>query len=122
VSRDLLLFLRDVETACRKIARYTEARNRDAVLTDEMRFDALLHNLQVIGEAVKRLPEDFRNRHPDLPWREIAGMRDVVAHAYFALDLDILWDAVQNDVPTLLVRVQQMIREEERPGSPEAGS
>ena len=121
MSRDLLLFLRDVETACRKIARYTEGRDRDEVFADEMRFDALLHNLHVIGEAVKKLPEDFRDRHADLPWREIAGMRDVVAHAYFALDLDILWDAVQNDVPTLLLRVQQMIREEESAGIPEAG-
>lgn len=66
------------------------------------------------NKAVKGLPEPFRDRHPDLPWREIAGMRDVVAHAYFALDLDILWDAVRNDVPTLLSRVQQMVRDEER--------
>ena len=83
-----------------------------------MRFDALLHNLHVIGEAVKKLPEDFRNLHPDLPWREIAGMRDVVAHAYFALDLDILWDAVQNDVPSLQSRVEQMMQEEPPAGPP----
>lgn len=121
MSRDLLLFLRDIENACRKIIRFTDGRARDEVLADEMRFDALLHNLQVIGEAVKGLPEPFRDGHPDLPWREIAGMRDVVAHAYFALDLDILWDAVRNDVPALLMRVQQMVRDEERaqPAEPE---
>lgn len=121
MSRDLLLFLRDIENACRKISRFTEGRTRDEVLADEMRFDALLHNLHVIGEAVKKLPEDFRDRHADLPWREIAGMRDVVAHAYFALDLDILWDAVQKDVPILLSRAQQLIREEQAgdPSDPE---
>ena len=64
-----------------------------------MRFDGILHNLQVIGEAVKNVPEDYRQRHPDIAWREIAGMRDFVAHAYFALDLDILWNALEKEVP-----------------------
>ncbi len=118
MSRDLLLFLRDIETACRKISRYTEGCTRDQVFADEMRFDALLHNLHVIGEAVKGLPEDFRHGHSDLPWREIAGMRDVVAHAYFALDLDILWDAVQNDVPALRLRVKQILEQDERTDPP----
>jgi uncharacterized protein with HEPN domain len=76
VSRDPLLFLHDIEQASRKIIRFTEGRERDEVFTDEMRFDAVLHNLHVIGEAVKQLPENFRERHPDTPWREIAGMRD----------------------------------------------
>ena len=84
------MFLQDIEQASQKIVRYTEGRERDEVFADEMRFDALLHNLHVIGEAVKRLPEAFRQRHADTPWREIAGMRDFVAHAYFALDLEIL--------------------------------
>jgi uncharacterized protein with HEPN domain len=85
---------------------------RDAVLADEMRFDAVLYNLHVIGEAVKNLPEAFRQKHEDLPWREIAGMRDFIAHAYFALDLDILWDAIRNDVPDLLSAVGRIADEE----------
>jgi uncharacterized protein with HEPN domain len=120
VSRDPRLFLDDILTAARRIVRYTDGRERDAVFADEMRFDAVLYNLHVIGEAVKNLPEDFRRRHPDLPWREIAGMRDFIAHAYFALDLEILWDAIQNDVPALRRRVERITdevsRAEEQPG------
>jgi len=110
VSRDHLLFLQDIEQAGQRIIRYTEGRERDEVYADEMRFDAVLHNLHVIGEAVKRLPETFRQRYSDVPWREIAGMRDFVAHAYFALDLEILWDAIQNDVPALARQVADIAR------------
>ncbi len=82
-----------------------------------MRFDAVLFNLHVIGEAVKKLPLDLRERHSDIAWREIAGLRDFVAHAYFALDLDILWDAIRQDVPALLSRVQEMTVQESPEGT-----
>lgn len=78
--RDLLLFLQDIEQASSRIVRYTAGQSRDEVFTDDMRFDAVLHNLHVIGEAVKNLPEPFREAHPEVAWREIAGMRDFVAH------------------------------------------
>ena len=74
-----------------------------------MRFDGILHNFHIIGEAVKKLPDDLREMHADIPWSEIAGMRDLIAHAYFALDLEILWQGIQEDVPILLKRVQQLI-------------
>lgn len=115
MSRDLLLFLGDIETACQKIARYTRGRDRDSVFADEMRFDAVLHNFHVIGEAVKNLPNEFRERHPEIPWREIAGLRDFVAHAYFALDLGILWDAIENQVPALEERIRRIIEGHRRP-------
>jgi uncharacterized protein with HEPN domain len=74
-----------------------------------MRLDAVLFNLHIIGEAAKRLPSDLRDRYADVPWREFSGMRDIIVHAYFALDLDIIWDAIQNDVPSLLGRVREII-------------
>jgi uncharacterized protein with HEPN domain len=117
VSRDLRLFLQDIETSCAKIIRYTEGLTRDQVFADEMRFDGVLLNLHVIGEAVKNLPLDLRERYPDIAWREIAGLRDLVAHAYFALDLEILWDAIQRDVPALHRRIRQISESEKEPGS-----
>jgi uncharacterized protein with HEPN domain len=112
VSRDAVLFLADIQTSCSKIARFTSGRTRDEVFADELRFDAILRNLHIIGEAVKNLPLDWRKKHADIPWREIAGLRDFVAHAYFALDLDILWNAIQEEVPTLLQRIQAILEEE----------
>lgn len=93
MSRDPLLLLEDIEKSCTKVVRYTEGRSKDDVFQDDVRIDAVLLNLHVIGEAVKKLPLDLRERHPRVAWREIAGLRDVIVHAYFALDPDIIWDA-----------------------------
>lgn len=109
MSRDLTLFLEDIEKSCAKIVRYTADLDRDQVFADEMRFDGILFNLQVIGEAVKNLPEEYRESHPDISWREIAGMRDIVTHAYFALDLEILWAAIRDDVPALRERIAELV-------------
>jgi uncharacterized protein with HEPN domain len=112
VLRNPLLLLEDIEKSCEKILRYSEGMTRDQLFTDELRFDGVLFNLHIIGEAVKKLPADLRDRYSDIAWREIAGLRDFVAQAYFALDLEILWDAIQRDVPALLVRVREMIARE----------
>lgn len=109
MSRDPIDFLQDIEESCIRIADYTAGLSRDEVFSDKMRFDGILHNFHIIGEAVKKLPDDLREMHDDIPWSEIAGMRDLIAHAYFALDLDILWQGIQEDVPVLLKRVQEMI-------------
>lgn len=114
MSRDPLLFLEDIEKSCEKVVRYTEGRSKDQVFGDDIRADAVLLNLNIIGEAVKKLPGDLRERHPDVAWREIAGLRDAIARAYFALDADILWDAVERDVPALLDAVRGIIRTESR--------
>lgn len=81
MSRDPLLFLEDIEKSCEKVFRYTEGRSKDQVFEDDIRADAVLLNLHIIGEAVKKLPGDLRERHPAVAWREIAGLRDVIAHA-----------------------------------------
>jgi uncharacterized protein with HEPN domain len=63
-------------------------------------------------EDIENLPLDWRQKHSDISWRAIAGLRDFVAHVYFALDLDILWNAIQQEVPNLLRRVEELLREE----------
>ena len=114
MSRDPLLFLEDIEKSCEKVLQYTAGRSKDQVFEDDIRADAVLLNLHIIGEAVKKLPGDLRERYPDVAWREIAGLRDVIAHTYFALDFDILWDAVERDVPALVDAVRRIIRTEKR--------
>lgn len=112
VSRDARLFLQDIERACERILRYVGARSRDEALGDDLVLDGVLMNFQVIGEAVKRLPDDVKACHEDVPWRQIAGMRDIVAHLYFALDHDIIWDAIQHNIPALHIRVRAILGEE----------
>lgn len=112
MSRDWSLRLEDIETACDKILRHSAGRDRNEAFSDELRLDGILLNLHIIGEAVKHLPEQVRARYPEVPWRRIAGMRDFVAHLYFAVDLDIVWDTVTRDVPELAERIR-VIREQE---------
>jgi len=117
VLRNPNLFLEDIERSCVKVLRFVADRPRDELFADELRLDAVLMNLQIIGEAVKRLPPELRERYPDVAWREIAGMRDFVAHAYFALDFDILWSAIQVEVPALLQRIRDILEREREGGA-----
>jgi uncharacterized protein with HEPN domain len=71
--------------------------------------DAVLHNLEVIGEAVKRLPDELKANHPGIPWKRIAGFRDVLAHAYFSLDDSIVWDVAVNQMASLLDAAIQLM-------------
>jgi len=102
VSRRWELFLRDMLEAARKIVRYIGDRQGEAFLADEMAYDATLRNLEILGEAAKAIPEEVRQRHPEVDWRGVAGLRDVLAHAYFALDGATLWRIVHSDVRQLL--------------------
>lgn len=98
MSRDVRLFLDDMTTACEKIQRYVAGRQREVFQRDEQAFDAVLKNLEIIGEVSKRLPVSFKDSHAEIQWREIGGLRDIVVHEYFGLDLDIVWDVVANRV------------------------
>lgn len=86
MSRSWELFLRDMLEAARRVTGYTAGRERDGFIADEMAYDATVRNLEVLGEAAKKIPEAVCQRYPEVDWRGIAGLRDVVAHAYFALD------------------------------------
>jgi uncharacterized protein with HEPN domain len=70
-------------------------------LADDKTIDAVVRNLEVIGEAARLLPQDFRESHPSIPWNQIAGLRNRIVHEYFGLDLEIIWQVVQSHIPPL---------------------
>ncbi|MFZ1403192.1 MAG: DUF86 domain-containing protein [Anaerolineae bacterium] len=92
--------LLDILEAIEKIARYS-ARDIDAFADDERQQVWVIHHLQIIGEAAYGLSQRFRAEHPEIPWGAIIGMRHVLVHGYFEIDLDIVWAAVQHDLPPL---------------------
>ncbi len=73
----------------------------------------MVRRLEIIGEAVKGIPEDLRAKYPDVPWRDIAGARDIMIHEYFRVDLELAWEMVQDDLPTLAAEVRKILRDED---------
>ncbi len=117
MSRSWLLYLDDLIASAQKIERLTAARTAAEFAADEAVFDAVLFNLQVIGEAVKKLPDEARAGLSETHRSGPARMRDLIAHRYFALDPDIVWEVARRQVPSLCaeaITMRTMIDEDDR--------
>jgi len=100
-DKDYAVYLRDMLDFCEQVIAYTTPVDLGGLLADRMRFDATLRNLELIGIAAQRIPEEIRIQAPDIPWREIVGLRNRVAHTYVGLDGPTLWRVVAESVPRL---------------------
>lgn len=114
MSRDYRQWLEDIAESCAKILRFTSGMSHDEFVEDEKTYDAVVRNLEIIGEAAKNLPDDIRLKYPGIEWRKIAGLRDVIAHEYFGIDNDILWDIIQNKVESLQQDVRGVMEAENK--------
>ena len=101
--------LQHMSDAAKKVAAFLQGRSRSDLDSDEKLMLALLRLLEVIGEAAKSVSADFRQRHPKIAWKEIAGTRDRLIHGYFDVDLDIVWQIVTRDLPPLISELDRVI-------------
>jgi len=101
MPRDYKAFINDILEAIHRIELYTSKLSVDEFSESQLYQDAVVRNLEIIGEAVKRLPNELIKKYPDIEWKKIAGLRDILVHAYFGIDIEIVWDIVQNKIPEL---------------------
>jgi uncharacterized protein with HEPN domain len=108
-KRDPDLLLEDIAAAMEKIERYVDGLALDTFKADEKTVDAVVRNLEVIGEAVNKLPKLYKENHSDIPWQQVAGLRNRIVHEYFGLDLEMIWFIISSDLPQFRGRVLELL-------------
>lgn len=116
LRRTYVDYLRDILDYAQKAERFTAGVDFDAFCANEEKTLAVIRALEVIGEAARHLPRSVQQRYPDVPWKNMIGMRDVLIHGYFGVDLEVVWETVQRDLPPLQVAVARILADLEAEG------
>jgi len=114
MKRSIELYVKDMLEYMERAESYVESMNFDQFVKDNKTFDAVIRCIEVIGEAVKNIPNEIKSNYPSVPWRDIAGMRDKMIHGYFTVDPEAVWLVLKQDIPKLkpfIVKLLQDLRE-----------
>ena len=101
MSKDYKVYLDDIIESTTKIRHFTTEHNLEALKNDAKTLDAVVRNLVVIGDAISKIPEDVRQIYPRVEWKKISGIKAILIHEYYGIDVDIIWDIMQNKLPAL---------------------
>jgi uncharacterized protein with HEPN domain len=104
------VYLQDILESIKHIQKFLDGVSEDEFYENVEKQDAVLRRLEIIGEAVKHLPEEIRENHPDIPWRQIAGMRDIIIHEYFGVTLEMIWIVATVDILDLKTKMDEIIK------------
>jgi uncharacterized protein with HEPN domain len=107
--RDYKLYLKDILAAIESIEKFVTGMDLDAFEADDKTVSAVTRKLEILGEASKGIPEEMRQNHPGLPWKEMAGMRDKLIHFYFGVDHKLIWKAIKERLPQVKLEIQKML-------------
>ena len=102
------LLIGDILLSMERIATYIGEMDQQSFASDNRTVDAVVRNLEIIGEAATRIPEEFKAGHPEVPWRRIVGLRNRIVHEYFGVDIGIVWSVVSHDLPQLRSKIQDI--------------
>lgn len=110
-KRNPEIFLKDILKSIQKIQRYTAGKKYEDFINDELLVDGVVRNLEIIGEAVKNIPSNFRKRYSSIEWRKIAGLRDILIHEYFGIDYELIWNIIQKEIPFLCKQIEDILKD-----------
>ncbi|MFO8051965.1 MAG: DUF86 domain-containing protein [Thermoplasmatota archaeon] len=113
MKKDPKMFLQHIIDSIELIEDYTRNKDLEDFLDDKQLQDSVTRRIEIIGEAVKNLDHDIREEYPDVPWKDIAGMRDVIIHGYFGVEPIIVWRVKENDLPDLKLKIERILAEME---------
>lgn len=108
-ERPQLLYCQDILESGTAILTYVKSMTYDAFVLDRMCYSAVIREFEIIGEAVGKLSEESKGGYPAIPWQDVKDFRNLLAHEYFGVDLEIVWNTILNDLPLLLDAVQKMV-------------
>jgi uncharacterized protein with HEPN domain len=109
--RDDRAFLLHIRDSLREVREFVEGTNYEGFLEDRMMQNAVMRSFEVVGEAARRVSPEFREAHPDVPWRLMGDFRNKLIHDYFALDIEVIWKTVTEDAPMLLAEIEGLVEE-----------
>lgn len=113
MKRESNLYLLDILEAINRIKNYVGSLDLDGVKKNHLILDAVLRNLEIIGEAVAQLPQLVKETYPEIPWRDIKDFRNVVAHRYWEMNLARIWDIIQNKLDPLRLQIEEVLQKEQ---------
>jgi len=108
--RDYSLYLKDILAAIESIESFIAGMNLDTFQIDDKTNSAVMRKLEIIGEAVKQIPDEMRQEYSQIPWKEMAGMRDKLIHFYFGVDYDLVWKAITERLPNIKQDIEKMMK------------
>lgn len=114
MKRDLILFIEDIKESIESIEEFSRGLNKEKYVKARLEKRAIERELGIIGEAVKNIPIFFREKYHSIPWRDIAGFRDILSHAYFGLIDERVWKIIKNDLPKLKKDIQEILEKEKQ--------
>ena len=114
MKRDFILFVEDILEGIKNIEDFSKELSEREFMKDKLRQSAIVRQIEIIGKAVKNIPEEFRKKYLEVEWKKIAGTRDVIIHAYFGIDLDLMWKVIEEDIPELKKQIEKILKEERK--------
>lgn len=113
-DRGYILYLEDMSEAIRRILQYTEGLPFEEFRSSTLKTDAVIRNLEIIGEASKNVPDHLKNKYPQIPWRSMYGLRNYVVHEYFGIDLENIWKIIRDELPENFKDLEEILKSESK--------